>query len=121
MPIDIDELRGKALALGTEIFDGPSEGAVEVLHSRVFPVPIPGSTKAAELVLCRVALAAAVVAKALGIPARDYWRSLKASVLDRVIQPALTTADDRAAWGALEGRLMDIAFGAEEEGQQNGR
>jgi hypothetical protein len=113
--MNIEALRQLALEAGTEIFNAPSEGAVEQLHQVVFPEPVPGASKTATLTICRVALACAAVAAALAIPARDYWAFLKSSTLNRLIDPHLSTAADRAAWNALESKLLSAAFGPEEE------
>lgn len=103
-------LRAAAEDLGTAAFNSIDEAEVARVHALVFPVPVPGAGKTAELTLCRLAMACGAMAAAVGMSPSALWAFLRLTQLGPILERDLVTAEDRAAWDAMEGRLLAVAF-----------
>ena len=110
--MDLERLRLAASQVGTRALSQPSNGAIKILHEAVFSGR-EGPNREAELVLCQLALATAAIATDWKLNKRQCWESLKATVLDRLVEPCLTSPAERAEWAEVERCLVSIAFGPE--------
>ena len=108
--MELDRAQAAALDAWTQAFNKPSEGAVEVLHAAVFPLP-GAAPKTAELVMCRLALTIADLATTAKIEKRQFWKLFKATALSPLIEPYLADPATRAHWDDAEERLLKVAFG----------
>jgi hypothetical protein len=87
--------------------NAPSETAVRALRDRVFGAGSTTAERVEELCLCRFVAACVLEAGDRGIPPRDYWASVRADVLDALIDRQIESEAERQLWAILEARLVD--------------
>jgi hypothetical protein len=103
-------LRAAAQGLGERAFNSISEDDVARVHAEVFPAPTPGTTRTAELTLCRLAMACRAMAAAVSMRPHALWAFLKVTQLQTLVDGGLATDLDRAQWDEFEARLLAAAF-----------